>query len=176
MRFEELLQRHERGALTQAEAGEMLGMSERTFRRWRERYREEGATGLSDRRVSASTASTSAGVERGPRTRRGRHERSSARRARRYSVARETPTASAACVAVRLRAIARRRRAIASRLLAAAISGRLRVEQTPRGPTSADNMVGRAENLNGGLLGLELRHPKPRRSPTPPPEARLTSL
>jgi hypothetical protein len=37
MRFEELLDRHERGALTQAEAGEMLGMSERTFRRWRDR-------------------------------------------------------------------------------------------------------------------------------------------
>ena len=33
MRFEELLERHARGALTQAEAGEMLGMSERTFRR-----------------------------------------------------------------------------------------------------------------------------------------------
>jgi transposase len=51
MRFEELLDRYERGALTQGEAGEMLGMSERTFRRWRERYREEGAAGLRDRRV-----------------------------------------------------------------------------------------------------------------------------
>jgi transposase len=51
MRFEELLDRHERGALTQAEAGEMLGMSERTFRRWRERWRQEGAAGICDRRV-----------------------------------------------------------------------------------------------------------------------------
>jgi len=51
MRFEELLARHERGALTQEEAGELLGMSGRTFRRWRERYREEGADGLADRRV-----------------------------------------------------------------------------------------------------------------------------
>jgi transposase len=51
MRFEELLDRHERGNLTQAEAGEMLGISERTFRRWRDRYREEGAAGLSDRRI-----------------------------------------------------------------------------------------------------------------------------
>jgi transposase len=51
MRFEELLDRHERGALTQAEAGAMLGMSERTFRRWRDRWREEGAAGLGDRRV-----------------------------------------------------------------------------------------------------------------------------
>jgi len=34
MRFEELRDRHERGFLAQAEAGEMLGMTERTFRRW----------------------------------------------------------------------------------------------------------------------------------------------
>jgi len=51
MRFEEVLERHERGSLTQAEAGEMLGMSERTFRRWQVRYREEGAAGLVDGRV-----------------------------------------------------------------------------------------------------------------------------
>jgi transposase len=43
MRFEELLDRHERGYLTQAEAGEMLAVSERTVRRWQVRYREEGA-------------------------------------------------------------------------------------------------------------------------------------
>jgi transposase len=40
MRFEGLLDRHERGHLTQAEAGEMLGISEQTFRRWEVRYRE----------------------------------------------------------------------------------------------------------------------------------------
>ena len=51
MRFEELLERHERGELTQEETGELLGMSGRTFRRWRERYREEGVPGLADRRV-----------------------------------------------------------------------------------------------------------------------------
>jgi transposase len=51
MRFEELLDRHERGHLTQAEAGEMLGVSERTFRRWQARYGEEGAAGLRDRRI-----------------------------------------------------------------------------------------------------------------------------
>ena len=51
MRFEELLDRHERGELTQAEAGEMLGVSERTVRRWQVRYREEGAPGLQDRRI-----------------------------------------------------------------------------------------------------------------------------
>ena len=51
MRFEELLDRHERGYLTQVETGEMLGVSERTVRRWQERYREEGAAGLRDRRI-----------------------------------------------------------------------------------------------------------------------------
>ena len=51
MRFEEVLERHERGSLTQAEAGEMLGMSERSFRRWQVRYREDGAAGLVDGRV-----------------------------------------------------------------------------------------------------------------------------
>ena len=51
MRFEELLDRHEREELTQAEAGEMLGVSERTVRRWQVRYREEGAPGLQDRRI-----------------------------------------------------------------------------------------------------------------------------
>src|SRR3546814_2970390 len=40
MRFEGLLERHERGELSQAEAAEMLGMSERTLRRWRDRLHE----------------------------------------------------------------------------------------------------------------------------------------
>jgi transposase len=51
MRFESLLERHERGELSQVEAAELLGMSERSFRRWRERYREDGAAGLLDGRV-----------------------------------------------------------------------------------------------------------------------------
>ncbi len=51
MRFENLLDRHERGELSQLEAAEMLGVSERTFRRWRERWREDGEEGLLDRRV-----------------------------------------------------------------------------------------------------------------------------
>ena len=51
MRFEDLLDRHERGELSQLEAAEMLGVSERTFRRWRERWREDGEEGLLDRRV-----------------------------------------------------------------------------------------------------------------------------
>lgn len=51
MRFEALLERHERGELSQLEAAEMLGMSERTFRRWRDRLRDEGPEGLIDRRI-----------------------------------------------------------------------------------------------------------------------------
>jgi len=51
MRFEALLQRHERDELSQIEAAEMLGVSERTFRRWRDRLRDEGPEGLVDRRI-----------------------------------------------------------------------------------------------------------------------------
>lgn len=51
MRFEELLDRQERGELSQIEAAEMLGMSERSFRRWRDRLRDEGPEGLRDRRL-----------------------------------------------------------------------------------------------------------------------------
>ena len=51
MRFEGLLERHERGELSQGEAAEMLGVSERTFRRWRDRLRDEGPAGLRDRRI-----------------------------------------------------------------------------------------------------------------------------
>jgi transposase len=51
MRFEELLERWESGRLSHAEAASALGMSERTLRRWRERYEEDGVDGLVDRRV-----------------------------------------------------------------------------------------------------------------------------
>ena len=43
MKFEDVYGRCYRGDLSQAEASEILGMSERTFRRWRERYEAEGA-------------------------------------------------------------------------------------------------------------------------------------
>lgn len=51
MRFESLLDRHERGELSQLEAADLLGIGERTFRRWRDRFVEEGAEGLLDRRI-----------------------------------------------------------------------------------------------------------------------------
>lgn len=51
MRFEELLERWGTGRLSHSEAAAALGVSERTFCRWRGRYAEEGAEGLVDRRV-----------------------------------------------------------------------------------------------------------------------------
>lgn len=36
------------------EAAELLGISERTFRRWRDRHREAGEAGLADRRLAPS--------------------------------------------------------------------------------------------------------------------------
>jgi transposase len=54
MRFEDILGRTTRSELSQMEAAELLGISERTFRRWRDRYRDEGAAGLADRRLRPS--------------------------------------------------------------------------------------------------------------------------
>ena len=54
MRFADVLGRAERSELSQMEAAELLGVSERTFRRWRGRYREDGLAGLADRRLRPS--------------------------------------------------------------------------------------------------------------------------
>ena len=54
MRFEDVLGRSERSELSQMEAAELLGISERTFRRWRDRHREFGLPGLDDRRLAPS--------------------------------------------------------------------------------------------------------------------------
>lgn len=48
MRFEELYERRQRRDVTMAEAAEMLGVTERTFRRWSGRYDTEGREGLHD--------------------------------------------------------------------------------------------------------------------------------
>ncbi len=56
MRFEELYERRHRRAITMAEAAEMLGVTERTFRRWSGRYETEGAEGLQDRRIGRASA------------------------------------------------------------------------------------------------------------------------
>ena len=63
MRFEALLERHERGELSQLEAAEMLGIGERTFRRWRDRLRDEGPQGLRDRRIGKPSSRRAAVAE-----------------------------------------------------------------------------------------------------------------
>ena len=50
-KFRDVLSRWESGELSMMEAGELLGMSERQFRRYRDRYEEEGLEGLLDRRL-----------------------------------------------------------------------------------------------------------------------------
>lgn len=51
LRFEEALERYRKRRLTADEAGELLGMSGRHFRRLIGRYEEDGRDGLRDRRV-----------------------------------------------------------------------------------------------------------------------------
>jgi hypothetical protein len=50
-KFRDVLSRWEAGQLSMMEAGELLGMSERQFRRYRDRYEEDGLAGLVDRRL-----------------------------------------------------------------------------------------------------------------------------
>ena len=50
-KFRDVLGRWESGWLSMMEAGELLGMSERQFRRYRDRYEEDGLEGLRDRRL-----------------------------------------------------------------------------------------------------------------------------
>ena len=54
-RFLNLLHRWEFAELNQEEAAELLGVSERTFRRWTRRYEEEGEAGLLDRRLGKAS-------------------------------------------------------------------------------------------------------------------------
>ena len=56
MKFEDVYGRWQERRLSQTEAAEILGMSERTFRRWRDRYDEAGLDGLLDRRLGQASA------------------------------------------------------------------------------------------------------------------------
>jgi len=51
MRFEAVLAQWENHEMSQAEAAHVLGVTERTFRRWCQRYEEDGLEGLLDRRI-----------------------------------------------------------------------------------------------------------------------------
>lgn len=54
-RFEEALERYRKRRLTGEEAGELLGMSGRNFRRLAVRYEEDGAEGLHDLRIGKAS-------------------------------------------------------------------------------------------------------------------------
>src|SRR6202162_6201148 len=54
-KFEDVLRRFERRELSAVEAGEMLGVSERQFLRYRQRYDEAGLAGLVDRRLGKAS-------------------------------------------------------------------------------------------------------------------------
>ncbi len=49
-KFVGVRKRYGSGELSQAEAAELVGISDRTFRRWSERFGDEGAACLTDRR------------------------------------------------------------------------------------------------------------------------------
>ena len=51
MKFEDIYERTTARVLSQCEAASILGVSERTFRRWRDRFKADGAEGLYDRRL-----------------------------------------------------------------------------------------------------------------------------
>ena len=55
-KFESVLDRVRDRELSQLQAAEILGMSERTFRRWRDRLDDEGLEGLFDRRLGKASA------------------------------------------------------------------------------------------------------------------------
>jgi len=55
MRFVDILGRYEAAEFNQSEAAELLGVGERTFRRWRQRFEDDGAAGLLDRRLGKAS-------------------------------------------------------------------------------------------------------------------------
>jgi transposase len=55
-KFRDVLSRWESKELSAMEAGEILGCSERQFRRYRTRYEEEGLAGLADKRLGKASA------------------------------------------------------------------------------------------------------------------------
>ena len=55
IKFRSVLQRYESAEFSQGEAAELLGIGERTFRRWRDRYDEDGEAGLLDCRLGKAS-------------------------------------------------------------------------------------------------------------------------
>ena len=63
-KFRDVFGRWEAGDLSMMEAGELLGMSERQFRRYRDRYEEDGVEGLVDRRLGKPSSKRVPATER----------------------------------------------------------------------------------------------------------------
>jgi transposase len=55
IKFLSILGRYQASEFSQLEAAELLGVGERTFRRWRARYDEDGEAGLLDRRLGKAS-------------------------------------------------------------------------------------------------------------------------
>ena len=53
IKFRSVLDRYESSDLTQTDAADLLGITERTFRRWCHRFEEAGDARLLDRRLMA---------------------------------------------------------------------------------------------------------------------------
>src|SRR5674476_138239 len=55
IKFLSILSRYEAAEFSQLEAAELFGVGERTFRRWRQRFEDEGESGLLDRRLGKAS-------------------------------------------------------------------------------------------------------------------------
>ena len=55
IKFVNILDRYEAAELNQLEAAELLGIGERTFRRWVKRFEDDGEAGLLDRRLGKAS-------------------------------------------------------------------------------------------------------------------------
>ena len=66
-RIVEAIGRYKAGAVSCVEAAELLGMSERHFRRLRDQYEEEGPAGIIDRRTRRYRSGVSSTATPGPR-------------------------------------------------------------------------------------------------------------
>src|SRR4051812_49926613 len=61
IKFLDILGRYEALEFNQLEAAELLGVGERTFRRWCQRYEEDGEAGLLDRRLGKASGRRGSG-------------------------------------------------------------------------------------------------------------------
>jgi hypothetical protein len=55
MRFEEAYEGWQEGRLSQQEAARILGICDRSFRRYRDRYEDQGMEGLLDKRLNQAS-------------------------------------------------------------------------------------------------------------------------